>query len=109
MSDSEIIGSTTVFVNAGGEATATCMSATVYFMLTNPATYKHVKDEVRRAFNSEKSIEPNAVKHLVYLNAVIEESLRLFPPTPGNFSRRTNVTTEIDGHIVPPNVRNPLR
>jgi cytochrome P450 len=44
------------------------------------------------------------VKQLVYLTAVIEESLRLFPPTPGLVSRRTNVPTEIDGHIIPPDV-----
>jgi len=104
MSNPEIIGATSVFVNAGGEATAACMSAAVYLLLTHPDIYNRVKSVIRGAFNSQESIEPTAVKQLVYLTAVIEESLRLFPPTPGLFSRRTNVPTEIDGHIVPPDV-----
>ncbi|KAI4858863.1 putative benzoate 4-monooxygenase cytochrome P450 [Hypoxylon rubiginosum] len=102
MSIPEIIGSTTVFVNAGGEATAACICATIYLLLKNPRAYARVKTEVCSSFQSERSIETSSLKHLDYLNAVIEESLRIYPPTPGNFSRRTDVSTEIDGHVVPP-------
>lgn len=107
MSHAEIVGSTTVLVNAGGESTAASMGAAVYYMLKNPNTYKKATEEVRNSFVSMDAILTTSSHALTYLNSVIEETFRIYAPTPGNFTRRTNVTTHVDGHIVPPQVRCP--
>jgi cytochrome P450 len=104
MSNAEIVGSTTVLVNAGGEATAATMGAAIYYMLKNPHTLETAKQEVRRAFASEEAIMSTTSHGLTYLNAVIEEVFRIYAPAPGNFARRTNLSTQIDGYMVPKNV-----
>ncbi|KAI0143697.1 putative benzoate 4-monooxygenase cytochrome P450 [Xylariaceae sp. FL1272] len=104
MTEAEIIGSTSVFVNGGAEATATCMSAAIYFMLSNPTTYEQAREEVRSSFESQNNIESSTISHLVYLNALVEETLRIFPPTAETFARRTDAVSEIDGHVIPPGV-----
>jgi cytochrome P450 len=110
MTNAEIIGSTTVLVNAGGEATAACMTAAVYYMLKNPCVYAKAKKEVRRAFDSEEDIITSTISlNLPYLNAIIEETLRIYAPAPGNFARRTDAPTEIEGYMIPANVRTPMK
>ncbi|KAG9230932.1 cytochrome P450 monooxygenase-like protein, partial [Amylocarpus encephaloides] len=103
MTKSEITGSTTVLVNAGGEATAACMAAAIYYLLRNPDCMEKLVKEVREAYCNRNDITARPL-HLVYLNAVVEEVLRIYPPTPGLFSRRTGVGGKnIDGYFVPPN------
>jgi cytochrome P450 len=104
MSEPEIVGATSVLVNAGGESTATCMAAAVYFMLKEPHVYEKAKTEVRKYYSTEDSITSTTSHNIPYLNAVIDEVFRFYAPTPGNFSRRTVKSARIDGHMIPPNV-----
>ncbi|KAF2973068.1 hypothetical protein GQX73_g500 [Xylaria multiplex] len=104
LSSAEIAGCTTVLVNGGGEAVASCLSATMFLLLKNPDIHARTMAEVRGLLNLEQTLDFEAVSRLVYLNAVVEESLRVCPPAPGNFARRTNIDTEIDGHVVPPDI-----
>lgn len=105
MTEPEIVGSTAVFVNAGGESTGVCISAAMYYLISNPEALKRAREEVLSAFRSAEEVTQQAV-NLPYLNAVVEEALRIHPPTPGIFARRTGDRLElIDGHLVPPHVR----
>ena len=106
MTEKEIIGSTAVLINGGGESVAVCMAAATFYMLKNPAILTKAQKEVRNAFSEEDQITLRTTARLVYLNAIIEEALRIHPPTPGNFSRRTSSSGDtIDGYFIPPNVR----
>lgn len=104
MKPREIVVSTAVFVNGGGESTAAWMTASIYYMLQNPHVYRQAKEEVRQTFATAEDITSTTSHNLTYLGAVMEETLRIYAPAPGNFARRTVVPTEIDGQIVPPNV-----
>lgn len=105
MTSGEINANARMFIIAGSETTATLLSRATYYLLMNQRALNKVCDEVRSAFQSEGSITFTSVARLPYLNAVIEESLRLYPPVPGLTPRWTlpegNV---IDGHFVPGNV-----
>lgn len=105
MTDDEIDVNARLLILAGSETTATLLSGATYFLLTNKVALDRASDEVRSAFQSEANITFTSLARLPYLNAVIEEGLRLYPPVPVAFSRRTlpggNV---IDGHVVPENV-----
>ncbi|MCJ1380206.1 hypothetical protein MMC17_003309 [Xylographa soralifera] len=103
MSATEIVGSTTVLVNAGGESVAACISAATFFMLRDSEILEKAQLEVRDSFTVQDQITLRTTAKLTYLNAVIEEALRIHPPTPGNFSRRTGSGGDIiDGQFIPP-------
>lgn len=77
-----------VLIVAGSETSATTLSAMTYYLCRNPAAYQKLKDEVRGAFRTVSDI--SSVKAtLPYVNAVINESLRIFPPVPVGLSRIT--------------------
>lgn len=105
MTEGEIIGSTAVLVNAGGEATAACLTAAIYYLLKNPKPMKRLRDEICDKITCQDDIFSGGASNLAYLDAVVEETLRIYPPTPGTFARRTSLGgNTVDGYFVPPNV-----
>ncbi|GAB1211244.1 hypothetical protein ATERTT37_000357 [Aspergillus terreus] len=82
MSRSEIEVNAALLIAAGSETTATTLSACVYYLQKNPECYKALTEEVRQAFSTDEEITFLAAGKLPYLNAIIEESLRMYPPAP---------------------------
>ena len=82
MSIPEIESTFAFLANAGSETTATTLSGTINYLVTYPKTLEFLTNEVRKAFNSEDNINLEALGKLPYLNAVINEGLRLCPPVP---------------------------
>ena len=80
MSVPEIEATFRTLVVAGSETTATALSGIILHLFRNPKAYEQLSDEVRDSFSHESEICAERVKDLVYLNAVIEEGLRLNPP-----------------------------
>lgn len=77
-----------VLIVAGSETSATALCGSTYLLLSNPQTLSKLTAEVRTAFKTEAEILPHNTAALPYLNAVVEEALRLCPPGPGTFPRR---------------------
>lgn len=77
-------------------------------MLQNPTVLHRVQSEVRAAFQNHDEITLRSVSStslLPYLEAVAQESLRMYPPVPGMLPRITGPGGAIiDGHFVPENV-----
>lgn len=85
----EMYGNATVFMNAGTETTATLLSGLTYYLLVNPDKMAKLVAEVRGAFPSEIDITIDALAKLPYLNACIEEGLRMYPPISSGLPRLT--------------------
>ncbi|KAF4336116.1 isotrichodermin C-15 hydroxylase (cytochrome P-450 monooxygenase CYP65A1) [Fusarium beomiforme] len=92
-----------VLMLAGSETTASLLAAATFFLLKNPDKLVALQNEVRSAFSSRDDITGDAVARLPYLNGVIEEGLRVFPPVPVGAPRVCTGGT-IDGHYVPKGV-----
>lgn len=93
------------FLTAGAETSATALAATVWF-LSRPAYAQclaRLQDEVRNGFKSHEDITGDAVAQLPYLNAVLEETMRLIPPSPVGPPRISPGET-VDGIYVPKGV-----
>jgi cytochrome P450 len=56
-------------------------------LLKNPEVLEKLKTEVRSVFASSGEIDGENTKKLLYLNAVVEEGLRIFPPAPFGLPR----------------------
>lgn len=87
MSREEIIGTMGVLIIAGSETSATLLSGAIYYLLKNVEWLKALRDELDAAFGQESEISFKSVNQLKILDAVIMETFRLYPPTPGIFPR----------------------
>lgn len=105
LSEVEITSNCTALILGGAETISSALSGTTYYLATNPITLVKAVDEVRSAFSREEDITLPATGQLKYLNAVITESLRMFPPFAGASPRvvPTGGAT-IDGNFIPGNV-----
>ncbi|KAF2258735.1 cytochrome P450 [Lojkania enalia] len=102
VSDDEVIMNAALFIVAGSETTATELCGLTNYLLRNPKMFKRLKDEIRGACKSEADINMDILANLPYMNACIEEGLRIFPPVPIGLLRTVpKGGSIIDGHRVP--------
>ncbi|KAI0485459.1 isotrichodermin C-15 hydroxylase [Xylaria cf. heliscus] len=91
-----------ILVLAGSETTATTLAGATYFVLTHPDVLEKLKHEVRSSFQDASQININTVGNLKYMLAILNESLRLYPPVTAGLVRVVPAGgAEIAGHFVP--------
>ncbi|KAJ0116066.1 hypothetical protein J7T55_005012 [Diaporthe amygdali] len=101
--DDTIASHTQLLVISGSEPIATALAATMYYLLKNPECLAKLQHEIRSTFTSDQEITGETTSRLEYLNGVIEEGIRLFPPSVVVLARYSPGAT-IGGHYVPPGV-----
>lgn len=74
---------------AGSETTATVLTGATYMLAKNPRVMTKLVTEVENAFADENSIDFVGSASLPYLSAVVDETIRLFPPGPNTQPRIT--------------------
>ena len=90
---------------AGSETSATLLSGCIFYLCTNAHVMSRLSDEIRFAFARDEDITFRSAAKLRYLNAVIEESLRLYPPFVTSLARIVPPGgSNIDGNFVPEGV-----
>lgn len=98
----EMVSQSQILLLAGSETTASSLSGMLYYLLINPDVLARLTEEIRTSFTDEIDINMQSVTQLPYLQAVIEETLRVYPPTPNIFPRSTPQPGEIIcGKFVP--------
>src|ERR1700728_3939461 len=65
---------------AASETTAFSLCGTIYYLEKNPSVSEKLVKEVRTTFSTEEEINIANIYNLKHELAVIEESLRIFPP-----------------------------
>lgn len=78
-----------ILILAGSETTATLLSGAVYYLLKNQEWLTKLQQEVRTAFASDTEITFTSTAQLKIMNAIIQETFRLYPPVPGALPRVT--------------------
>jgi cytochrome P450 len=102
----EMYSNAALFMLAGTETTATELSGLTYFLLKNPAKLERLQNEIRTAFSSLKDMHMTELAQLPYLNACLEEGLRIYPPVSGGLPRTTpGDGAKIAGRWVPGGAR----
>ena len=105
MSRNELIHTSGLLIIAGSETTATLLSGVTYYLLKTPHAYVKLQEEVRGAFEKAEEISLTSTSRLPYLQACLEEALRIYPPVPLALPRRTRPEGDIIGGVfVPGNV-----
>ncbi|KAH8689456.1 putative cytochrome P450 monooxygenase [Talaromyces proteolyticus] len=99
----EMTSQGTLLLVAGSETTATLLSGMLYYLLKHPSAMTRLTTEIRSSFTSSTEIHVQNVTPLPYLHAVIEESLRMYPPVPNVLPRKAPAPgVVVCGQFVPP-------
>jgi cytochrome P450 len=86
----EIMAEVAIMLNAGSTTTAISMSNVMYNLMKNPKCMARLQQEIDEALDEDQTVAPyETVKHLPYLRACLDESLRIFPPTSHGLTRAT--------------------
>lgn len=87
---------------AGIEPIAALLCGLMNHLLWNLEIFDSLRAEVRGAIESEDDLVMEKLEKLPWVNACIEEDLRLFPPVPIRLFRTVpKGGGKIDGHVVP--------
>ncbi|RSL98139.1 hypothetical protein CEP52_010486 [Fusarium oligoseptatum] len=101
----EVVAEINIMMNAGSVTTAIALANVLYQLLLNPDKMETLRNELDSVLEADEMVAPyDKVKHLPYLRACLDESLRLWPPTPQSLGRKTPPEgTTIMGQYIPGN------
>lgn len=88
LSHGEICATFMVLTTAGSETTATTLCGAVNYLMAHPEKLTLLSTEIRSSFRNMEQITLATLQDLPYLNAVIQEALRLCPAIPWVLPRR---------------------
>jgi cytochrome P450 len=80
IADQEWVINMTILVFAGSETTASALSGITRQLVQNRGALHRLTSEIRGAFEDESQINITSTSNFPYLNAVINEGLRMCPP-----------------------------
>jgi cytochrome P450 len=100
LSDEEIIGNVFTMLVAGEDTTASTLSWILYQLATHPEVQQKVQAEVDGQMGTTGLLDWQAIDHLPYLDAVINETLRLRPVAPF-YGLQANEAVELAGLQIP--------
>ena len=102
MSREEIGAASEILLIAGSETTATLLCGATFCLLKNSDSLQKLTEEVRNAFSSAADMTLRSLTKLPYLQACLDEALRLYPPVPGTLPRRVMPQGDVvNGQFIP--------
>uniref|UniRef100_A0A4W5RD22 Thromboxane-A synthase n=1 Tax=Hucho hucho TaxID=62062 RepID=A0A4W5RD22_9TELE len=100
MSEDEIVGQAFVFFLAGYETSSNTLAFTCYLLALHPECQSKLQAEVDDFFTRYDSPDYTNVQDLKYLDMVISEALRLYPPG-FRFARDVDEDCVVNGQFLP--------
>ncbi|KAF7563220.1 hypothetical protein G7046_g917 [Stylonectria norvegica] len=102
VSQDEIILNSALFIVAGSETTASLLSGLLMWLMRTPHAYKKLTHEIRSNFDSADKMNSSGLQELTYMNACIDEALRIFPPIPTGLTRTVPASGDtVAGEFLP--------
>jgi cytochrome P450 len=105
--EEQLVDQMMTFLAAGHETTATAMVWAIYMLCLHPDVQTRLRKEIRQnlpSIEEQATMTSQAIDHLPYLNAVLNEVLRYFPPVPLTIRESVRDTTII-GEFIPKGTR----
>ncbi|XP_021728440.1 cytochrome P450 81E8-like [Chenopodium quinoa] len=96
-----IKGMVMVLVLAGADTTAATIEWAMALLLNHPKAMKKAQKEIDEVVGHDRLLNEDDVSKLTYLQNVVNETLRLYPPTPLLLPHESSEDTTICGYDVP--------
>jgi len=90
-----------VILVAGSEPSATTMEWALSLLLNHPKTMNKVRDEIDTSVGQDKLVNESDASKLKYLQMVIMETLRLYPPAPLMLPHESSNDCNVCGFDIP--------
>ncbi|CRK18662.1 hypothetical protein BN1708_012423 [Verticillium longisporum] len=85
----DLCGDSMLIVVAGSDTTATSLTCLFLQLTQNPTKCRNLQEEIDKYFADRDGTDHASLAKLPYLQACIDESLRLYPPIPSGLQRLT--------------------
>ncbi|XP_021983694.1 cytochrome P450 CYP82D47 [Helianthus annuus] len=99
--DTVIRSTSLVIITAGFDSTAVTLTWAIVLLLNNPETLKRAQEELDLHVGRKRLVDESDIKNLVYLQAIIKETLRLYPPAPISLLHQSTEDCVVGGYTVP--------
>lgn len=103
MDDKEVAANASIFFDAGYETTSTLLAFLSHVLVNKPAIQERIRSEVQSLYERDRNLDYNTVNELPFLDSVIFETLRLFPPITGAVTRQSSADYKWKGMTIPAN------
>jgi cytochrome P450 len=93
LTPAELSSEAMLAIGAGSDTTATAILNTVFYLITHPAVFARLRQELDEcseySTTYDQPLDSGKLADLKYLQAVINETLRLQPAVPNGVQRTT--------------------
>ncbi|XVE76996.1 hypothetical protein DITRI_Ditri13aG0026300 [Diplodiscus trichospermus] len=103
--DTSIKSTCLALILGGSDTTAGTLTWAISLLLNNREMLKKAQEELDLQIGREKPVEESDIKNLVYLQAIIKETLRLYPAGPLLGPREAMNDCTVAGYHVPAGTR----
>ncbi|CAG8774404.1 8683_t:CDS:10 [Cetraspora pellucida] len=101
LTDLELRHNLAIFMIAGHDTTANALATLLYILSVHKDVQQKAREEILRILGD--NLTPSAEQHklLKYLNMIIHENLRLYPPVPMLPFRKVTEDLKYKNHVIP--------
>lgn len=99
----EIIANAIIFYEAGYETSSTALGFIAHFLINKPEIQEKIRDEIKQVLQQEGTLDYNTISKLSYMQCVINESLRYYPPVTTFITRNTKEDYPYKDIVIPKN------
>nr|CAD2147420.1 unnamed protein product [Meloidogyne enterolobii] len=96
LSKIELFAQGLILLIAGYDTTGSVLQFAIYMLAMNPEVQAKLREEINYVLGEEEQISYEHLKRMEYLQAVVQETLRMYPPAPGS-NRECNSNLNING------------
>nr|XP_019964488.1 PREDICTED: cytochrome P450 3A27-like [Paralichthys olivaceus] len=100
LNDHEIISQAVLIMSAGLETSSSALNLLAYNLALNPAAMRRLQEEIDATFPNKGSVQCEPLMQMDYLDCVVNESLRLYPPS-ARIDREAKETVAVKGITIP--------
>lgn len=101
LGEEELVTLCSEVINAGTDTSATTVEWAMLHLVDNQKIQQKLYEEIVDLVGKDGEITEEHVEKMVYLNALVKETLRFHPPTHFLLSHATTKVTELGGYTIP--------